>query len=45
VFEWLEKAFQDRSALLVDIRVEFPFAALHDEPRFRGLLRRMGMPD
>jgi hypothetical protein len=44
-FAWLEKAFQDRSSLLVDLRVEFPFASLHDDPRFKDLLRRMNLPE
>ena len=41
----LEKAFQDHSSLLVDLRIEFPLASLRDDPRFRDLLRRMGMPE
>ena len=43
-FAWLEKAFQDHSSLLVDVRVEFPFASLHGDARFKDLLKRMGMP-
>jgi len=44
-FAWLEKAFQDRSSLSVDLRVEFPFASLNDDPRFKDLLKRMKMPE
>ncbi|CAN5584381.1 hypothetical protein BH18ACI1_BH18ACI1_21710 [soil metagenome] len=44
-FAWLEKAFQDRGSLLVDLRVAFPFASLHDDPRFKDLLKRMKMPE
>jgi TolB-like protein/Tfp pilus assembly protein PilF len=44
-FAWLEKAFQDHSSLLVDLRVEFPFAALRDDQRFKDLRSRMGMPN
>ena len=44
-FAWLEKAFQDRSSLLVDLRVEFPFASLHEDSRFTDLLKRMGMSE
>ena len=43
-FAWLDRAFQDHSSLLVDLRVELPFATLHEDPRFGELLRRMGMP-
>jgi TolB-like protein/Tfp pilus assembly protein PilF len=45
VFAWLNKAFADRSSLLVDVRVEFPFASLHDDPRYMDLLTRMGLPN
>ena len=38
VFAWLEKAFQDCSSLLVDLRVEFPFASFRHDPRFKDLL-------
>ena len=44
-FAWLDKAFQDHSSLLVDARVEFPFASLRDDPRFKDLRKRMGMPE
>lgn len=43
-FAWLEKAFQEHSSLLVDLRVEFPFASLRNDPRFSDLRIRMGMP-
>ena len=43
-FAWLDKAFLDHSSILVDVRVEFPFASLHDDPRFNQLLKRMNMP-
>src|SRR6185369_14053802 len=43
-FAWLDKAFQDHSSLLVDLRAEFPFSSLHDDKRFNELLKRMGMP-
>jgi len=44
-FEWLEKAFQDRSSLLIDSRLEFPFASLYDDPRYQALLKRMNLPE
>ena len=43
-FAWLNKALADRSSLLVDLRVEFHFASLHDEPGYKDLLERMGLP-
>ena len=45
VFEWLEKDFQRRSTSLVELRMEVPFAALRDDPRFKDLLKRMGLPE
>jgi len=44
-FEWLEKDFQARSAKLTEIRWQLQFDSLHDDPRFRDLLKRMGLPD
>jgi tetratricopeptide (TPR) repeat protein len=40
--EWLEKAFEDRSAWLIWIKIDPRFAALRSEPRYRALLSRMG---
>lgn len=45
VFEWLEKDFQKRSTSLVELRMEVPFFPLHTDPRFRDLLRRIGLPE
>lgn len=44
VFEWLEKDFQKRSTSLVELRMEVPFLTLHNDPRFKDLLKRMGLP-
>jgi TolB-like protein/Tfp pilus assembly protein PilF len=43
-FIWLDKAFADHSSLLVDLRAEFPFAGILDDPRHRDLRKRMNMP-
>lgn len=45
VFVWLDKAFADHSSLLVDLRAEFPFATILDDPRYQELRRRMNMPE
>jgi adenylate cyclase len=45
VFEWLEKDFQRRRTSLVELRMEVPFLKLRDDPRFKDLLRRMGVPE
>jgi DNA-binding winged helix-turn-helix (wHTH) protein/TolB-like protein/Tfp pilus assembly protein PilF len=41
--EWLEKAYEDRSTLLIWIRVDPRLDSLRSEPRFKGVLRRMGL--
>jgi serine/threonine protein kinase/tetratricopeptide (TPR) repeat protein len=40
-FEWLEKAFDDRSAILIWLGVEPVFKPLRDDPRFQDLLHRI----
>lgn len=42
-FEWLERAYQVRGRDLLDIRDDPQFAALHTDPRFKDLLRRIGL--
>jgi len=41
-FQWLEKAYAERSAVS-SISVETPFDSLRSDPRFRDLLRRVGL--
>jgi tetratricopeptide (TPR) repeat protein len=41
--EWLQKAFDDRSAFLIWVNVDPRFESLHAEPRYRDLIRRMGL--
>jgi tetratricopeptide (TPR) repeat protein len=43
-FEWLEKDFQARGSL-ASIRWEIPFESLRDDPRYKDLLKRMGLPE
>jgi TolB-like protein/Tfp pilus assembly protein PilF len=45
VFEWLEKDFQSRNSSLVELQMEVPFVPLHSDPRFKDLLKRMGLPE
>jgi len=44
-FTWLEKAYQDRSAMMVQLKVEAIFDPLRSDPRFQNLLRRMNFPE
>ena len=43
-FEWLEKDLEARNWKVVEIRWQLQFDALRDDPRFKNLLRRMGLP-
>ena len=43
-FQWLEKAYDERSVRLINIAVHPRFASLRSDPRFADLLRRIGLP-
>jgi TolB-like protein/DNA-binding winged helix-turn-helix (wHTH) protein/Flp pilus assembly protein TadD len=43
-FEWLEKAYEDRSGWLTWIAIEPKLDPLRSDPRFADLLRRMNLP-
>lgn len=42
-FEWLEKGFQNKEDLGTN-RGQVPFESLRDDPRYKDLLKRMGLP-
>jgi DNA-binding winged helix-turn-helix (wHTH) protein/Tfp pilus assembly protein PilF len=42
-FDWLEKAYAERSAGIVSIKSDPAFDWLHADPRFQRLLRRIGL--
>jgi TolB-like protein/Flp pilus assembly protein TadD len=42
--EWLERAYTERAVGIVVVKVDPVFDLLHSDPRFQGLLRRMGLP-
>jgi tetratricopeptide (TPR) repeat protein len=43
-FEWLDKAYEERSPWLIHLRVDPRFETLHSDPRFADLVRRVGLP-
>ncbi len=43
-FEWLEKAYAERSGRMEYIKMDDFFEPFHSDPRYLDLLRRMGMP-
>lgn len=42
-FEWLDKAYDERSGALTHLRVNPRFASLRTDPRFKKLLYRLGL--
>jgi TolB-like protein/Tfp pilus assembly protein PilF len=44
-FEQLERAYQERSCWLVNLKVEPALDSLRSDPRFESLLRRVGLPE
>jgi tetratricopeptide (TPR) repeat protein len=43
-FQWLEKSYQDRAQELTRLRVDPQVDSLRADPRFAGLVRRVGLP-
>jgi serine/threonine-protein kinase len=43
-FEWLEKAYQRRAYWLISLKFDCAYDPLRSDPRFKDLLRRMGLP-
>jgi tetratricopeptide (TPR) repeat protein len=44
MYEWLQKAYDDRSLKLVFLKVEPAFEPYRSEPRFQELMRKVGIP-
>lgn len=42
-FQWLEKAYQERSGWLIFLRVDPRFDSVRSDPRFNELLKRIGL--
>jgi tetratricopeptide (TPR) repeat protein len=43
-FVWLEKAYEERSGPIGLLKVTWQFDPLRSDPRFKDLLRRVGLP-
>jgi TolB-like protein len=44
VFDWLEKALEERDSQIVALKVEPVFERLHSDPRYQNLLKRIAFP-
>jgi TolB-like protein/predicted Ser/Thr protein kinase len=44
VFRWLNTAYQERDVNLIDLKTDFMFDALHSDPRFAEMVRKVGLP-
>jgi TolB-like protein/Flp pilus assembly protein TadD len=44
-FRWLDRAYQNREPYLTLIRGHRDFRTLHDDPRYKALLRKMNLPE
>ena len=44
-FEWLERAYRQHDAGLTSMQVDRLLRGLHDDPRWRRLLEKMGFAD
>jgi TolB-like protein/class 3 adenylate cyclase/thioredoxin-like negative regulator of GroEL len=42
-FEWLDRAIQELSTVLLQIKVDPEFDAIRDDPRYHTVLKRMGL--
>jgi TolB-like protein/DNA-binding winged helix-turn-helix (wHTH) protein/Tfp pilus assembly protein PilF len=43
-FFWLDRALEERVALMFDFRSQFVFDGIRDDPRFKDVLRALNMP-
>jgi TolB-like protein/Tfp pilus assembly protein PilF len=43
--EWLERAYKVRDPGLAEVKTDPDYVFLHDDPRFRGLLKKMNLSD
>jgi serine/threonine-protein kinase len=45
VFDWLQRALEERASLLVRVKADPLFDRIRTDPRFKELLRRMHLPE
>jgi len=43
-YDWLERAYRERSSIMIELTFDDAFEAMRPEPRFQELLKRVGVP-
>jgi eukaryotic-like serine/threonine-protein kinase len=43
-FNWLEKAYQEHSSKLIDLKVDSDYDNIRSDPRFGALVKKIGLP-
>jgi TolB-like protein/Flp pilus assembly protein TadD len=44
-FEYLNKAYDQREPQIAELKIRVPLSSLRDDPRFKELVRRVGIPE
>ena len=44
-FESLNRSWEKREAVMLDIKISADFQRLHDDPRYKALLKKMKLPE
>ena len=44
-FKWLDRAYAEKDLLLYGIKYRTEFNGLHDDPRYKALAGRLGLPE
>lgn len=44
-FEYLNKAYDQREPQIAELKIRLPFSSLRDDPRFKELVRKVGIPE
>jgi len=42
-FKLLNEAYEKHSGFLITLKIDFPFHFLHDDPRFKELVKKVGL--
>ena len=43
--EYLNKAYEQREPQMAEIKIDIPFIFMRDDPRFKELVKKVGIPE